>query len=113
MHCQPKRVATWTFSPNRLASRLAWFQLAPSGTSDALTNLFLHWTCDHELGRMLSHPLNKKRARQACSSIVDVLPILCQCGPIAQLVEQLAFNQGVACSSPARLTTIENTGPSL
>ena len=30
-------------------------------------------------------------------------------GPIAQSVEQLAFNQWVAGSSPARLTTIGNT----
>jgi hypothetical protein len=74
-------------------------------TTFAIANLFLHWTCDHELGRMLSHPLNKKRARQACSSIVNALRILCPCGPIAQLVEQLAFNQWVAGSSPARLTT--------
>ena len=29
-----------------------------------------------------------------------------QFGPIAQLVEQLAFNQWVAGSSPARLTTL-------
>ncbi len=62
---------------------------------------------------MLSHPLNEKRAREACSSNVDVLPILCQCGPIAQLVEQLAFNQWVAGSSPARLTTCENKGLNL
>ena len=31
-------------------------------------------------------------------------------GPIAQLVEQLAFNQWVAGSSPARLTTILQKG---
>jgi hypothetical protein len=37
------------------------------------------------------------RARPACSLHVD--------GPIAQLVEQLAFNQWVAGSSPARLKT--------
>jgi hypothetical protein len=38
-----------------------------------------------------------QRARLACSLHVD--------GPIAQSVEQLAFNQWVAGSSPARLTT--------
>ena len=37
---------------------------------------------------------------EACSLHVD--------GPIAQLVEQLAFNQWVAGSSPARLTNIIN-----
>src|SRR5262245_34905723 len=31
--------------------------------------------------------------------------VLSACGPIAQSVEQLAFNQWVAGSSPARLTT--------
>jgi hypothetical protein len=39
----------------------------------------------------------RKRARLACSMRVD--------GPIAQLVEQLAFNQWVAGSSPARLNS--------
>jgi hypothetical protein len=43
----------------------------------------------------------RKRARLACSMRVD--------GPIAQLVEQLAFNQWVAGSSPARLTTRINS----
>lgn len=46
-------------------------------------------------GRMPSEFLANKRARPACSLHVD--------GPIAQLVEQLAFNQWVAGSSPARL----------
>ena len=32
-----------------------------------------------------------------------------RCGPIAQSVEQLAFNQWVAGSSPARLTTNKET----
>ena len=30
------------------------------------------------------------------------------CGPLAQLVEQLTFNQWVAGSNPARLTTVFN-----
>jgi hypothetical protein len=51
-------------------------------------------------GRMPSEFLANKRARPACSLHVD--------GPIAQLVEQLAFNQWVAGSSPARLTSNSN-----
>ena len=41
-------------------------------------------------------PFLAKEHALACSLHVD--------GPIAQLVEQLAFNQWVAGSSPARLT---------
>jgi hypothetical protein len=37
--------------------------------------------------------------------------VLSSCGPIAQLVEQLAFNQWVAGSSPARLKTFSKSSP--
>lgn len=54
------------------------------------------WTISFAFGRM---PLEvPQRARLACSLHVD--------GPIAQSVEQLAFNQWVAGSSPARLKTL-------
>ena len=51
------------------------------------------WTCYRTLDFGLF-------GRLECSTQVET------CGPIAQLVEQLAFNQWVAGSSPARLTTI-------
>lgn len=62
------------------------------------------WTISFAFGRM---PLEvPQRARLACSLHVD--------GPIAQSVEQLAFNQWVAGSSPARLTIgINNKGQPL
>ena len=42
----------------------------------------------------------------AAGSLLKFSPKLTEiCGPIAQSVEQLAFNQWVAGSSPARLTT--------
>lgn len=55
------------------------------------------WTLHVTLCRMPSEVSSQKEHAQACSMHVD--------GPIAQLVEQLAFNQWVAGSSPARLTT--------
>ena len=39
-------------------------------------------------------------------SSVECLSLRILCGPIAQLVEQLAFNQWVAGSSPARLSIL-------
>jgi hypothetical protein len=53
------------------------------------------WTILRAFCRMPSS--SSKSTPDACSLHID--------GPIAQLVEQLAFNQWVAGSSPARLKT--------
>jgi hypothetical protein len=53
------------------------------------------WTISLSFGRMPSEVPQIDHASRVLSA----------CGPIAQSVEQLAFNQWVAGSSPARLTT--------